>query len=56
MIYTIFCNGRQVEKPMAIMKKRLQIFLLLFFGEYQTCFRVLIDKIAYIYIHGNLTG
>ena len=27
---------------------RLHIYLLLFFGEYQTCFSVLIDKIAYI--------
>ena len=25
-----------------------QIFLLLFFGEYQACLRVLIDKIPYI--------
>ena len=27
---------------------RLHILLFLFFGEYQTCFRVLIDKIANI--------
>ena len=27
---------------------RLHVFHLLFFGEYQTCFRVLIDKIANI--------
>ena len=27
---------------------RLHLLLLLFFGEYQTCFRVLIDKIANI--------
>ena len=51
---------------------RLHIFFLLFFGEYQTCFRVLINKIVYIcevftrtkvlniiilgLVHGNFTG
>ena len=51
---------------------RLHTLLLLFFGEYQTCFRVLIDKIANVcevlartkvpdiiiigLVHGNFTG
>ena len=51
---------------------RLRTLLLLFFGEYQTCFRVLIDKIANIcevlastkvrdviiigLVHENITG
>ena len=29
-------------------KYRLHIFLLLFFGEYQTCFKALINKMVYI--------
>ena len=37
------------EKPAAIMNNTGNTFFFLLFGEYQTCFRVLIHKTAYNY-------
>ena len=52
-LHQFFGDGRlRVEKPVATMDDTSYtysfLYTVLFFGEYQTCLRVLIDKIAYI--------